>query len=153
MAVTIKPKDGQTTLTNAQKRFVVEALATGHGVTEVARALKEIHHVEITPQSVSRYHPLRVAGQSLSPELKKLFFDVRAKVVDEIEKADLAHVSVRLKRLDDLYEEAMSKGQLKTAVVVLTEARKIMDGFIEVDEPTQGEPVSDTPADTKGDEQ
>jgi len=139
MAIIYKQKGGkQQSLTNAQKRFVVIALATGHGVTEVAGSLKTAFGIEVTPQALMRYNPLRVTGLSLSPELEKLFHTTRAKVVDEIAKTDLAHVAVRLRRLDGLYDEAVAKGQLKAAVTILTEARKIMDAFEEYDE---GEPT------------
>jgi hypothetical protein len=122
-------------LTQKMKKFVVVALASGDGVTEVARNLKETFGVEVSLPALLKYHPLRATGASLSPELEKLFHETRARAVDEMHNTDLAHVAVRLRRLDALYDEAMSKGQLKAAVTVLTEARKIMDNFIEVDEP------------------
>ncbi|RFU48649.1 DUF2280 domain-containing protein [Paraburkholderia sp. DHOC27] len=125
-------------LTQKMKRFVVRALATGHGVVEVQRMVKQSFDVDITVPSLLKYNPTRITGARLSAPLRKLFFDTRARTNDELENTDLAHDVVRMRRLDEMHDEAMMRGDIKGAVVVITEARKTMDKYQEMPDTMPG---------------
>lgn len=107
----------------------MRALACFDTPSEVVRQVREQFNVQITRASAQRYDPTRAAGETLSEELRTLFFDTREHFVEELEKLPLAHRATRLRRLESLYDRASESGNLKAALGALALAAKEMQPF------------------------
>lgn len=106
------------------KLFIVRALACYDAPTEVVRQVAEQFNIKVTRSSVQRYDPTTVAGQTLSAELKALFDSTRKNFLEHLEAVPLAHRTVRLRKLQSVYDEAMANNNLKVAVAALTAAQR-----------------------------
>ncbi len=116
------------------KRHVVRALACFDTPSEVVRQVREQFNVQITRASAQRYDPTRVAGETLSEELRTLFFDTRERFIEELEKLPRAHRATRLRRLESVYDEARDKGDRKSALAALALAAREMEPFTYADD-------------------
>lgn len=112
----------------------MRALACFDTPSEVVRQVREQFNVQITRASAQRYDPTRAAGETLSEELRILFFDTREHFVEELEKLPLAHRATRLRRLEFLYDRASESGNLKAALGALALAAKEMAPFTYADD-------------------
>jgi hypothetical protein len=79
-------------LTDEQKTYIVERLASYDDPAEIAFGLKTQFGVDITPRAVAHYQPGMVRGKKLSEPLQALFWQARKTFVlthDEIWAMDL----------------------------------------------------------------
>lgn len=111
------------------KRFVTMCLACFDTPTETQQKVRQEFSVVVSRQAVHKYDPTRVAGETLSEELRTLFFDTRERFIEELEKLPLAHRATRLRRLESVYDEARDKGDRKSALAALALAAKEMQPF------------------------
>jgi hypothetical protein len=134
-------KAGYTKLTMVQKRFVVRALARWNGPTQTAKMLEQEYGLVLDRQSISKYDPTTDCGSGLSPVLRKLFFTTREQFVKHHEQEPMSHLSVRLHRWEQLYQEARDNGQPKLAARVLSDADKSMKtmDYSPEDDPDDGQ--------------
>ncbi|MFM0279983.1 DUF2280 domain-containing protein [Paraburkholderia sediminicola] len=129
-------------LTPKQKRFIVKSLGGGAGVMETLKAFFLEYSITLTYHQIIRYDPTKLSGASLSPALKKLFYQSRERAAAEMHKCEMSHAAIRQRRLDDLYLQATAghlmaenKGKknagpdLKLAVAIITESRKNSELF------------------------
>jgi hypothetical protein len=126
MAIKIEKTDSKTSLTMVQKRFVVRALAKWNGPTQTARMLQQEFGVVLDRQGIAKYDPTTDTGSGLSPVLRKLFFQTREQFVKHHEQEPMSHLSVRLHRWEQLYQQALENGAPKLAARILADADKSM---------------------------
>ncbi|WP_022727238.1 DUF2280 domain-containing protein [Fodinicurvata sediminis] len=87
-------------LTEIQKVFIVQRLACFDTPSEAAKAFKEEHGIEITPQAAEGYDPTKRAGQNLSKRLRETFEATRKRFLEKYEsEVPEANKAVRLKHL------------------------------------------------------
>jgi hypothetical protein len=122
-------------LPSNMKKFIVMNLACGDSLSEVVAKVAEQFGQKITPQKVQKYDPRSVNGEKLSAELRELYDTTREKYLAELHTQNLAHREIRLKKLEQIYDEAVAAKQWKTAAMILAESRKQMADLIPVDEP------------------
>lgn len=133
-----------TKLTPKMKRFIVMSLGGGAGVVETLKAFYLEYNITLSYQAITRYDPTRLSGSSLSPALRKLFFQARERAAAALHECELSHAAIRQRRLDDLYlqataghlmagsgkeKKAAAGPDLKLAVAIITESRKNSELF------------------------
>lgn len=113
----------KTTLSEEVKRFIVKSLAIYDTPTETVEAVKAIFNKKVTRQNVQCYDPTKLAGEKLSEDLKKLFFETR-KEFEEKEIPPLAKKLVRLKRLSKYVDVLESMDNVLGAAEILEQIAK-----------------------------
>ena len=115
--------------TKSQKRFVVVHIASGKGLVETARAFQREYAFLPSIQQLQRYDATSLTGSLLSDELKKLFFKVYERAQNDLHLVPNAHAAIRARRIEDEYNNALVRGDHKTEVALLIEARKNAEPF------------------------
>ncbi|WP_049058606.1 DUF2280 domain-containing protein, partial [Achromobacter xylosoxidans] len=64
-------------LTEAYKRYIVQALACWDTPSQVAEAVKEEYGLDVPRMQVAQYDPTKVAGKDLAKKWVQLFHDTR----------------------------------------------------------------------------
>jgi hypothetical protein len=80
------------TLSDEQKTYIVERLATYDPPAEIAYGLKTMFGVDMTPRSIAQYQPGMARGKKLSHPLRALFWQTRKNFIlthDDIFAMDL----------------------------------------------------------------
>lgn len=114
------------TLTNEVKAFIVQGLATYMTATQVADAVNEEYQIEITRQAVSRYDPTKLSGQTLSDELKELFFSCRKTFQEDLQAIPIANKAYRLSLLNDMAIDALKSKNRPLVAALAEQAAKEM---------------------------
>jgi hypothetical protein len=122
-----------TVLTDAQRRYVVRSLARFNSLTQTVRALQAEHGVTVTKAAIAKYKfdPAAPdeAGVCLTTALRKLFLAERKRYIEDLEAQPMAHKSVRLGRINQLYEEAVDANNPKMAAralgLAITETKQV----------------------------
>lgn len=115
-------------LKDEHKRFVVRCLARFMPPQEVESLLKQTYEVEITRQSIEAYDPTKVAGASLSDELRTLFSTERDKYTSETGAVRLANKVCRLEELQGLVKKAVDNQNFRWASHLLNQIREEVEG-------------------------
>lgn len=102
---TNKPKR----LSEAHKRFIVQALARGITPSKVIKAAHETFELELSSSAVLRYDPTTLQGETLSEELRALFFDERKKHLEERANTPVAHLGYRLRVLQEMVDRQLDR--------------------------------------------
>ncbi len=110
-------------LTEQQKLFVVQCLATFRSPTEVQELLKA-DGIEAALNQIVRYDPTTAAGATLSDALKQAFVAARKSFIEDRESIAISHSSWRLRELQELYVSAKGKKLFKSAAALLEQAAK-----------------------------
>lgn len=110
------------------KRFIVQALARYDGVTEVVRQVKEEYGIVVTKQQVSAYHPERYVARALSEKWKVIFAETRKSFLEKVGDIPIANQAVRLHKLSQLIDTAMSRGNASLAAQLIEQASKEIGG-------------------------
>ncbi|WP_086381843.1 DUF2280 domain-containing protein [Caballeronia sordidicola] len=113
-------------LPSTVKRYIVRLLAQGDSPIEVVRAVAQDFSLEVSVQTVNRYHPDKPTGDCLSKPLRELFYSTRKAFVESPDNLPMAQKAIRLRRLDTQYEMALEAGTLKIALTAIDLARKEM---------------------------
>lgn len=124
-----KEKKPRKRLNTVQKRFVVQCLAEFMSPSEVVELIAEDMNVEMSKQAVEKYDPTKYAGQTLSEDLRKLFWQKRREAIADESNIDIAHRSFRLKQLSKLYRQAVRDGKDVVAAQHLAQAAKEKGGL------------------------
>lgn len=111
------------TLTERQKRFIVQELATYKGPTEVAERVQEEFGVEVYKQQVQYYDPT-VGRQKPAEKWRAIFESTREAFKEEVGRHGIAIRSFRLQELEDLYRRAKRMGNFPLAAELLEQAAK-----------------------------
>jgi hypothetical protein len=124
-----KPKTAPQLLAPEVKQTIVKLNAQYVGPTQIVERVFEEFGVKIWPSLVYRYDPERAMGQTLSSELKDVFFKARREFADELQAVPGSVRATRMARLDHIYHAAMTKGDLKAAIAANVALRQEMDTF------------------------
>lgn len=115
-------------LTEAQKGFIVQALACYDTPTQVAEAVKEEFGIEIGRQQVGAYDPTKVSGKDLARKWRDLFHETRKRFREEIAEIPIADQAYRLRQIGRLYDRVSRQGNAVAAAQLLEQAAKETGG-------------------------
>ncbi|WP_454691142.1 DUF2280 domain-containing protein [Achromobacter aloeverae] len=115
-------------LTDAQQRFIVQALACYDSPTEVSEAVKEEFGIEVERSHVAAYDPTKVAGRGLAKKWRDLFFATRERFRKEVAEIPIADQAYRLRNLGRLYTRAARTGNAALAAQLLEQAAREVGG-------------------------
>lgn len=116
------------TLSEAHKRFIVQALACWDTPSQVVEAIKEEFGVEVHRSQVAQYDPTKVAGERLAKRWQELFETTRDRFRQEVAEIPIADQAYRLRQLGKIYERHISRGNVVGAAAVLEQAAKEAGG-------------------------
>lgn len=117
------------TLTDAAKRFIVQALACYDTPSEVSAALKEEMGIDVPRMQVAQYDPTKVAGAKLARKWRDLFEDTRKAFREAVAEIPIADQAFRLRALGKIYDRHMARGNVAAAAAVLEQAAKEQGGM------------------------
>lgn len=86
--------------------FVIQALASFDGPSQVVEAVKQEYGVQMTPQAVQCYDPTKYAGRNLKPKWRAIFEKARKAFVEDSSDIPIAHRSTRLRALQRMAQAA-----------------------------------------------
>jgi hypothetical protein len=115
-------------LTDAHKRFIVQALACWDSPQEVADAVKVEFGLDAHRSQVAQYDPTKAAGQKLAKKWVDLFEATRKRFREEVAEIPIADQAFRLRALGKIYERHLSRGNVVGAAAVLEQAAKEAGG-------------------------
>ncbi|HCW18982.1 DUF2280 domain-containing protein [Achromobacter sp.] len=115
-------------LTEAHKRFIVQALACWDSPQEVADAVKAEFGLNVHRSQVAQYDPTKVAGQRLAKKWVDLFEATHQRFREEVAEIPIADQAYRLRQLGKIYERHISRGNVVGAAAVLEQAAKETGG-------------------------
>ncbi|MDR0216176.1 MAG: DUF2280 domain-containing protein [Comamonas sp.] len=111
-------------LSEAEKRFIVQALACYDTPTQVAEAVKEEFGTVLDRGHVGCYDPTKVSGKDLAKKWRDLFAATREAFKNELTEIPIAQRSYRLKVLQRIVSKAESMKNMPLALQVLEQAAK-----------------------------
>lgn len=91
------------------KLFAVTQLACFRTPKEAAAAIKAEFGISISPQAVEHYHPDRVAGKGLDPDLVELFRDARKRYLADTSAIPIASRAYRLEMRQRILEAHLNR--------------------------------------------
>ncbi len=112
------------TLTDAAKRFIVQALACYDRPTQVAEAVKEEFGLEVHRAHVAQYDASKASGAKLAKKWRDLFEDTRKRFREEAAEVPIANQAYRLRTLQRMLEKVESRGNVAMAAQLLEQAAK-----------------------------
>lgn len=115
-------------LDDAQRTFVVQALACFDTPSEVARSVKEEFGVVVSRQAVQAYDPTKHAGQGLAKPWREMFAATRKAFLEDTATIGIAQRSVRLRMLDRMAAQAEGRGNMALAAQLCEQAAREMGG-------------------------
>lgn len=116
-------------LSEAEKRFIVQALACYDTPTQVVEAVKEEFGTVIERSHVAQYDPSKASGRDVAKKWRDLFEDTRARFRKEISEIPIADQAYRLRQLQRLAQEAMKRKNIVLAASLLEQAAKESGGM------------------------
>lgn len=111
-------------LSEAEKRFIVQALACYDTPTQVVEAVKEEFGTVLDRGHVGCYDPTKVAGKDLAKKWRDLFYATRDGFKQELVEIPIAQRSYRLRVLQRIVFKAESMKNMPLALQVLEQAAK-----------------------------
>ena len=111
-------------LSEAEKRFIVQALACYDTPTQVVEAVKEEFGTVMDRGHVGCYDPTKVAGRELAKKWRDLFHATREGFKREAAEIPIAQRSYRLRALQRMATKAESMKNMPLALQVLEQAAK-----------------------------
>lgn len=111
-------------LSEAEKRFIVQALACYDTPTQVVEAVKEEFGTVLDRGHVGCYDPTKAAGKDLAKKWRDLFDATREGFKREIVEIPIAQRSYRLKVLQRIANKAETMKNMPLALQVLEQAAK-----------------------------
>lgn len=133
-------------LSEAEKAFVVQALACFDSPSAVVDAVRKEFGKTINRQSIEAYDPGKKAGANLAAKWRELFTATREAFISDTAEIGVSHRSVRLRTLQRMIERAERSGNMVLVSQLLEQAAKEMgDAFTNRREVT-GKGGKDLPA-------
>ncbi|MEN8410541.1 DUF2280 domain-containing protein [Acinetobacter bereziniae] len=99
------------------KMFIVQSLACFETPQQVADAVMQRFGIEIDRRQCENYDPTKFAGRNLSKKLKDLFHQARNDFRTNVFDIPLANKAVRLKELQNIYNDPKVNRILKTKLI------------------------------------
>jgi hypothetical protein len=93
-------------MTDDIRVFVIQALASFDGPSQVVEAVKNEYGVQLTPQAVQCYDPTKHAGRNLKPKWRAIFEKARKMFIEDSSSIPIAHRSTRLRALQRMAQAA-----------------------------------------------
>lgn len=119
------------TLTEAHKRFIVQALACWDTPSQVAEAVREEFGLEVSRGQVAQYDPTKVAGKNAAQKWRELFFATRENFKQQAGEIAIAQRSYRLRTMQRIAVKAEDKLNLAIVLQVLEQAAKeVGDAYV-----------------------
>lgn len=116
-------------LSEAEKRFIVQALACYDTPTQVVEAVKEEFGTVIERSHVAQYDPTKASGKSVAKKWRDLFDETRKRFKQEIAEIPIADQAYRLRQLQRMAQEAMRRKNIVLAASLLEQAAKEAGGM------------------------
>ena len=110
-------------LTEDVKSLIVTQLAQYRGYAEVARLVTEETGVTVDRFQVRTYDPTKAAYAG-SEKWREIFNEVRSRYLSSIENIPIAHKAYRLNVLQQICDEARSRGHFALACATLEQAAR-----------------------------
>ena len=131
-----------------QKREIVQSLARFDTPTEVQKAFKAAHGVELSLPRIMFYDPTTKQGAALSEDLKALFHECREAFKKDVENIRIANKAAQLRSLDKALTIAESRGAIPMVIDLIEAAGKIAGTIVSKHEHTgkDGKDLPVTPA-------
>src|SRR5690606_23073396 len=95
-------------LNDAQKRYIVQALACYDTPAQVAEAVKEEFGLDVHRAQVAQYDPTKVSGQDLAKKWRDLFEETRKRFRAEVAEIPIADQAYRMRQLHRMVQQAMN---------------------------------------------
>lgn len=115
-------------LSDANKRFIVQALACWDTPSQVSDAVKEEFDLDVPRMQVAQYDPTKAAGKDLAKKWRDLFEATRKRFREEVAEIPIADQAFRLRQLGRIYDKHISRGNVVGAAAVLEQAAKEAGG-------------------------
>lgn len=115
-------------LTDAHKRFIVQALACWDTPSQVVGALKDEFDLNVHRSQVAQYDPTKAAGERLAKKWRDLFEVTRNRFRQEVAEIPIADQAFRLRALGKIYDQHISRGNVVGAAAALEQAAKEAGG-------------------------
>lgn len=115
-------------LSEAEKRFIVQALACYDTPTQVAEAVKEEFGTVLDRGHVGCYDPTKAAGKELAKKWRDLFEETRKRFRAEVAEIPIADQAYRLRQLQRMLQDAMSRKNVVLASQLLEQAAREAGG-------------------------
>lgn len=128
-----------------QKREIVQRLARFETPTEVKKAFKADHDIDLSLPRILFYDPTSKQGAALSEELKALFHEEREKAKTDLGNIRIFHKAAQLRSLDKALTLAESRGAIPMMINVIETAARIAGTIVAKHEHT-GKDGKDLPA-------
>lgn len=117
------------TLTDAAKRFIVQALACYDTPTQVAEAVNEEFGFSLPRQQIAKYDPTKVSGAQLAQKWRDLFASTRERFRKEVSEIPIADQAYRLRTMQRLLDESIRRKNVVLASQLLEQAAKESGGM------------------------
>jgi hypothetical protein len=111
-------------LSNEVKTFIVQALACFDSPSTVAAAVKKEFGIDITRQLAESHDPTKRMGRDVAKRWRALFEATRKAFLDDQSSINIAHRSVRLRKLAQQVELNESRGNSAMVAQLLEQAAK-----------------------------
>jgi len=112
------------TLTEAEKRFIVQALACYDTPSQVVEAVKEEFGKSLERGHVAAYDPTKVAGRQLAKKWRDIFHATREQFKKEVAEIPIAQRAYRLRTMHRIATKAEQMRNLPLALQTLEQAAK-----------------------------
>jgi hypothetical protein len=110
------------------KRFIIMLCARWERPTAIAKMVKGQFGIDVSPQAMEGYDPMKRVGRNLSRPHQELFFAERERFTREIDAIPIAHAAYRIGKLQQYAEWAEQSGELGLAMAALKQAAQDLGG-------------------------
>ncbi|MGE8565228.1 MAG: DUF2280 domain-containing protein [Achromobacter sp.] len=118
-------------LTDAQKHFIVQALACWDTPSQVAEALREEFGLDVPRGQVAQYDPTKVAGKNTAQKWRELFFATRENLKRSVGDIPIAQRAYRLRTMQRIATKAENMRNMAMVLLVLEQAAKeVGDAYV-----------------------
>lgn len=112
------------TLSEAAKRFIVQALACYDTPTQVAEAVKEEFGIDVPRNQVGQYDPTKASGKKLAKKWRVMFDDTRKLFREQTGEIPIAQRAYRLRKMGQIATKAEQMRNLPLVLQILEQAAK-----------------------------
>ena len=120
---------GKKALTEDVKVFIVQRYALFQKATEIQRAIKDELGIEVTFEQVKLYNLDTAKAQRMTGKaLKAIFAETRKQFLEEVAQHPAAHRAYRVRRLGEMAEKSMDKGNYPLAAKLFEQVAKEVGG-------------------------
>lgn len=115
-------------LTSQVKHRIVEHLACFHSPSEVVALIEEEFGIKLTPRQIRAYDPTSLQCVA-SERLKNLHRATRERFQNEMGSIPITHRAYRLYRLQQAFDDALGRANIRLAMRLLEQAAKEMGNW------------------------